>query len=366
MDAQQRAVTAPGPGRLGDPARGPATDPRIHPRLLAAMASVGLDGVTPPPPVTRHDPPGALAAFIGAAEAGVEAFYDALPDDLPGDTDAVTHRTEAIGGPDGDAITLHVYRPAEDGGPLPGLIYVHGGGMTILRTDNKVHRRWCRELAATGMVVIGVDFRNAYHDGAFHPWPAGLEDCSAALRWVDAHRDDLGVASVVLQGESGGGNLVLATTLKAKRDGHLSAIDGVYAMVPYISGGYGWDDARKAAELPSLLENDGYFIECQMMDTLVATYDPTGEHATDPLAWPYHASADDLAGLPPHVISVNELDPLRDEGIAYFRKLVGAGVPAVGRVNLGIVHGADSMFRQALVEQYRSTVADIHRFAAGL
>ena len=103
-------------------------------------------------------------------------------------------------------------------------------------------------------------------------------------------------------------------------------------MCPYILGAY----ANPPDHLRSLRENDGYgSLDCSMMSGLVKVYDPKGEHGSDPLAWPYHAEASDLAGLPPHVISVNELDPLRDEGLAYYRKLAAAGVPTIGRT----VHG---------------------------
>ena len=245
-------------------------------------------------------------------------------------------------------------------------IYIHGGGMTILDAFVKVHQKWCEDLAATGMVVVGVDFRNAYSAEGMQPFPAGLNDCTSALKWVNDHRGQLGITSVVLQGESGGANLVLATALKAKREGYLDAINGVYAMVPYISGGYGWTDIRKLRELPSMIENDGYFLNCEMMDVIVAVYDPDSENAENPLAWPYFATEADLVGLPPHVISVNELDPLRDEGMAYYRKLLAAGVPVVGRVNLGLTHGAEMIFRQAVPEDYFATVQDIKRFADSL
>jgi acetyl esterase len=111
------------------------------------------------------------------------------------------------------------------------------------------------------MTVVTVGFRNAWTADGLNPFPVGLNDCAAALDWVHEHRDDLGITKIVLQGESGGGNLVLATALKAKREDRLDRIDGVYAMVPYISGGYGWDNDRK-------------------------------------LRWPYFATGTDVEGLP--------------------------------------------------------------------
>ncbi|MGE0299014.1 MAG: alpha/beta hydrolase fold domain-containing protein, partial [Pseudonocardia sp.] len=123
---------------------------------------------------------------------------------------------------------------------------------------------------------------------------------------------------------------------------------------------------RKLRELPSMVENDGHYLNCEMMDLLVTVYDPTGENAENPLCWPYFATERDVEGMPAHVVTVNELDPLRDEGIAYFRLLQRAGVPAVGRVNLGLTHAADMSWRQAVPEAYRATVRDIHGFAADL
>ena len=364
--AADKTVRAALPGRLGDPDLDLRTDPRTNPRLLAALATYGLDAPAAPPPLTRNDPVESVTEFVGQAEAAFEGLYEALPNDLPGDVEAVTEDTVTIPGVDGTQIVLHVARPDGLDGPLPCTVYVHGGGMTILMADNKVHRQWRRDLASTGMVAIGVDFRNAYTASGPNPFPAGLEDCSIALAWIHERRDELGISKIVLQGESGGANLVLATALKAKRDGRLASIDGVYATVPYISGGYGWDDERKLRELPSLVENDGYFLNCQTMDLLVSVYDPAGEHAEDPLCWPYFAGADDVAGLPPHVIAVNELDPLRDEGISYFRTLLQAGVPVVGRVNLGLTHAAELVFRQAVRDDYWATILDVKRFADAL
>jgi acetyl esterase len=351
-------------GRLADPDMELRTDPRLHPGLRAALAACGLDGHAAPPPFDRSAAPEGIAEFVGASHAAFEALYAALPADWPGEVRAdIDYRLEMVRGVDGNDIPLHVFRPAGVDAPLPCAGYIHGGGMTILDAHNAVHRRWSEDLATTGMVVVTVGFRNAWTPEGANPYPAGLNDCSSALDWIHEYRDELGITRIVLQGESGGANLVLATTMKAKREGRLDRIDGVYAMVPYISGGYGWDRERKLRELPSMVENDGHYINCEMMDVLVAVYDPTGENAQNPLAWPYFATEADVEGLPPHVIAVNELDPLRDEGIAYFRLLQRAGVPVVGRVNLGLTHAADMSFRQAVPEAYKAVVRDIRGFA---
>ncbi|MFJ8027633.1 alpha/beta hydrolase fold domain-containing protein [Streptomyces sp. NPDC096311] len=357
--------TAAQPGRLGNPALTPRTDPRIDPRLLKALADFGFDGLLEVPAVTRADGLERVVESVADSHAAFCTFYEALPNDLPGDDDVtVTTRTTTVRGIDGNDIGLKIYRPESGDEVLPGVLYLHGGAMAILDTHSKVHDRWCRDIAAQGAVVILVDFRNAYTSEGLNPFPAGLNDCYSALLWADEHRAELGISKIVLHGESGGANLSLATTIKARREGRLDAIDGVYVAVPYISGGYAWDTERKLKELPSLVENDGYFMNCQAMDLFGTVYDPDGEHTENPLSWPYFVDSSELVGMPAHVIAVDELDPFRDEGIAYYRKLLAAGVPAHGRVNLGIVHGAASIFRQAIPDVYHSTIRDIHRFAS--
>lgn len=350
------------PGRLGDPALEMRTDPRADPRMIAALAPFGLDGPPPPSGVHAGSSMDDLYAYCNAAEAGFEAFNAAVFSSLPPVPGVVT-TSEVIRGVDGNDIELYIHRPKTAAtNALPCVIHTHGGGMVLLKATAPGYVRWRDELAATGLVVIGVEFRNGGGALGNHPFPAGLNDCASAVQWAHGQRAALGISRIVVSGESGGGNLALATALKANREGWIDHIDGVYAQCPYISNV--WADG--STELPSLVENDGYLLTVSDMGALARVYDPDLAHRDDPLAWPYVAAIADLEGLPPHVISVNELDPLRDEGLAYFRKLLAAGVPAVSRTVNGTCHAGDCLLRSALPDVYAATVNDICTFAGAL
>lgn len=349
------------PGRLGTPDMLLKDDPRADPRMIAAMVPFGLEGAPEPAPVAADSSIEDILEYVAVAEPDYEGMFDALTLDLP-PISGVTSSVEVIRGIDGNDVTLFVHRPADVDGALPGVVHIHGGGMVFLEAAGAGYARWRNELAAVGLVVVGVEFRNGAGKHGPHPFPAGLNDCAAALQWVSDNKDRLGISKVIVSGESGGGNLSLATALKAKRDGRLDQIDGVYAQCPYISNAY----ALKMPELPSLYENDEYFLSCRDMGVLARPYDPTGANATNPLAWPYFASSTDLEGMPPHVISVNQLDPLRDEGLAYYRKLLEAGVSAVSRTVNGTCHAGDCIFRGAMPDVYLATIRDIKGFADSL
>jgi acetyl esterase/lipase len=348
------------PGRLGTPGMILRDDPRADPRLVAAIVPLGL-GEPMLSPVDEGSPLDAIYEFVDTLEAGMGGAFDALTEGLT-PVEGVESRVEVITGVDGNDITLYLHRPADAAGELPGILHLHGGGMALLEAAGGSYPRWRDELAAAGLVVIGVEFRNAAGKLGPHPFPAGLNDCSSALQWMAANKAQLGISKLVVSGESGGGNLALATTLKAKRDGVLDRIDGVYAQCPYPSDRYG----AAQSPFPSHYENEDYFISGQMSRAVARTYDPTGANATNPLAWPGHASVDDLRGLPPHVISVNQLDPLRDEGLAYFRKLLDAGVSAVSRTINGTCHGGDLMLRMAMADVYLASVREVKSFADAL
>lgn len=356
----KKNMTVPAlPGRLGVSDLVLRDDPRAHPKLVAALAPFELDGPAAPSPVPIDAPLEARLEFCAAAESGFEGLFEGLYANVPS-VEGVESFNETITGIDGNEIKLYIHRPKGATEPMPGVLHLHGGGMTILSAAVPYYNHLRESLAASGLVVVGVEFRNAAGVLGPHPFPAGLNDCTSALQWMSENKAQLGVSKLIISGESGGGNLSLAITLKAKRDDRLDQIDGVYALCPYISNNY----TKKATSLPSLFENDTYFLNVGMLGILASVYD--GAESTNPLAWPYYANPSDLEGLPPHIISLNELDPLRDEGLAYYRKLLAADVNVVSRTVNGTTHAGDVIFGAALPEVYAATLRDINSFANNL
>ena len=345
------------PGRLGDPNMTLLTDPRMDPRVASLLTAAGdlLDGIEPLDSTASHEEALALCEQLESKIALAHPLAEAA---MPDFSD-VHQYEEVIQGVDGNNITLYIHQPINRDGPLPCIFHTHGGGMVFLTAADPNFVRLRNALAQSGLIVVGVEFRNGAGKLGNHPFPAGLNDCDVALQWTDAHRDELGISAIVMSGESGGGNLALATTLQAKRDGRIGSIQGVYAMCPYIFGGY----ANPPTQLLSLQENDGYTLNCSLMSTLVKVYDPDLLNAHNPLAWPYHAAPEELAGLPPHIISVNELDPLRDEGLVFFRKLLAAGNSATARIVPATNHAGDLSFPDVAPEPYQETLRSLRNFA---
>jgi acetyl esterase/lipase len=264
-----------------------------------------------------------------------------------------------VSDPDGNTVNLQVIRPESDEA-LPGVYYIHGGGMATLSCFDGMYRGWGKHIAANGVVVVMVDFRNCVVPSSapeVAPFPAGLNDCVSGLRWVAAHAADLGIdpTRIVVAGESGGGNLTLATGLKLKQDGDLGLIKGLYALCPYIAGQW------PAPGSPSSVENEGILLHLHNNRGAVG-YGIEAFNEGNPLAWPSFATLDDVTGFPPTVINVNECDPLRDEGINFYRLLLSAGVPARCRQMMGTMHGTE-IFTIACPDISADTARDIAAFA---
>ena len=346
------------PGRLGDPERSLGTDPRLDPRLKATLSKYDLLTNGEAPPLKPDAPIEQIVEFGNAAEQGFAGMFADMFSTVP-PVPGIDRSTATVTGDDGNEIILYIHRPANAEGPLPAIYHTHGGGMVLLSADNAEYQWWRDRQAAEGFVVIGVEFRNGAGALGPFPFPAGLRDCLAGLRYVASNKTELGISHIVISGESGGGNLAIATTLAARREGDGELVAGVYAECPYISGAW----ADPPAELTSLHENNAYFLRCDMMSLLAAAYTPETADLTDPLAWPLHTDDSELQGFPPTVISVNELDPLRDEGLHFLRKLWKAGVTARGRITPGTTHAGDILLAPVnAMEITDATASDIATF----
>jgi acetyl esterase/lipase len=265
---------------------------------------------------------------------------------------------ELTSAPDGNTIRIQFIRPKGDE-VLPCVYYIHGGGMQSMSCFDGMYRSWGRIISAQGVAVAMVDFRNCVTPSSapeVEPFPAGLNDCVSGLKWVHGHAGELGIDAdhIIVAGESGGGNLTLATGLKLRQDGDLGLIRGLYAMCPYIAGS--WPQAR----FPSSSENNGLLLDLHNNRGAMA-YGIEEFKNGNPLAWPSFATVDDVRGLVPTVISVNECDPLRDEGIEFYRTLLQAGVPARCRQVMGTIHGTE-VFSLACPDISRETAASIAQF----
>lgn len=329
--------------------------------MVKALKPFGMDGELPAPPLTVDAPLEQRLEFATLAELGVGSVLKAFGEQVP-QPEGITTTSTTITGVDGNEITLYISRPAGQDGPLPGVVHFHGGGMAICSAADIQYVRMREMLAAAGLVVVGVEFRNSGGALGPHPFPAGLDDCASATRWTYDNRAELGISHLIVSGESGGGNLTLTVALKAKREGWIEQIAGAYAMCPYISNRW----LEDTDELPSLRENDEYFISRLQLALLGSLYDPDKQHEQDGTCWAGVATDAELEGLPPHVISVNELDPLRDEGLTYYRRLAGAGVSVVGRIVAGTCHAGDVLLAGAMPEVAAATIRDIAGFAGTL
>ena len=257
-------------------------------------------------------------------------------------SDGISITTEMFASePDGNTINIQFIRP-ESAEALPCVYYIHGAGGDLSCYDGN-YRTWGRVLANHGVAVAMVDFRNqlvASSVPEVGPFPAALNDCVSGVKWISANSDALAIDpdKIIVAGESGGGNLALATGLKLKQDGNLDLIRGLYAMCPSVGGG-----------------------DHDMYGNYTLAYGIEEWNNRNPLAWPGFASEEDVRGLPPTTISVNEFDPTRDEGIWFYRLLLAAGVPASCRQVMGTAHAIE-VFPAVCPDISRETARSIADF----
>ena len=337
-------------------------DPRIDPRIKALFAA--MPELPNPGDVESREQllAEANSEQAKAARKGMEAFMAMC--DTAEAAPSLHLRTEIHefeSQPDGNTVKVQYIR-MNDNEPRACVYYIHGGGMQSMSCFDGNYRAWGRVIAARGVAVAMVDFRNALTPSSapeVAPFPAGLNDCVSGLYWLAANAEKLNVdvERIIIAGESGGGNLALATGMKLLRDGNIDYVQGLYALCPYIAGSW------PRPENPSSTENNGILLNLHNNRGAMA-YGIEEFERRNPLAWPGFATEDDVRGLPHVVVSVNECDPLRDEGVNFYRLLLRAGVPASCRQVMGTIH-ATEIFPIACPEVSHETAHSIARFCFG-
>jgi len=249
------------------------------------------------------------------------AGHEAETEHLSGPGEPVEDvRDITVDGP-GGAIPVRVYRPAGEG-PLPLVVYLHGGGWTIgsINSFDTVVRALAN---ASGAVVASVGYRLAPED----PFPAGLDDALSAVRRLHARAEELGAdpARMAVAGDSAGGNLAAVVARQLRSDVPLRLQALVY---PATDAG---------CNTPSYREfGDRYGLTAASMQRYWNLY-LDGADGLQADASPLRA--DDLAGSPAAFILTADHDPLRDEGEAYADALRRAGVAVEATRMRGTIHG---------------------------
>ena len=273
----------------------------LHPEIARVVS------LLPAPPDGPLDP----AAMRADEEAQVPPADERLSLPSVEDTTARTAQGE---------VPVRIYTPTA--AETPGvLVYVHGGAFFLgsLDTHDHVARSLAKE---TGFKVVSVDYRRAPEAA----YPAGLEDCYGVVRWAAEEGKPLAIA-----GDSSGGTFVAAVAAMAHDDGFEEI---THQVLFYPSLDLDFDVDRYA----SLRDNAvGHGLETAGLKPFNAFYLDSGADPADPLVSPI--KREDLTGLPPALVITGELDPLRDEGELYGRRLREAGVPTRVSRYAGAGHG---------------------------
>jgi len=299
------------------------TDVAVDPELADALLVFPDD----------FDPAGGLenpAVVAMLRDTRVLAGVDGFPTD-----DRVVTADRVVPGPDGTDLRLRLYTPADREGPSPACVFFHGGAFII--GDPEAEERRCLAYAAdAGCVVVSADYRLAPE----HRFPAGFDDAYAALVWTAGHVDELGVdpARIAVGGNSAGGALAAAVA-QAVRDRRGPPVDRQLLIYPVL------DDRMTTPSMQAFTATPIWTSSASAQMWRVYLGDEPA--AVSPYAAP--ARADDLHGLPRAYVLTCQLDPLRDEGLDYARRLMLAGVDTELHHFAGAIHGFDSLAPRATV-----------------
>lgn len=233
------------------------------------------------------------------------------------------HRVESFTLPTRNGFELPVRLYAPTDGPLPVLVYFHGGGFTI--GSIATHDVLCRHLSHLAhCAVLSVAYRQAPE----HQFPVAFEDAWDAVQWVAAHGTDkrLDTSRMAVGGDSAGGTLAAACALQARDVGVALKL-----QLLFYPG-----TAAHADTLSHKTFARGFVLEAEHIDYFFDLYIPNRKERED---WRFAPlMADDVAGVAPAWFGLAECDPLVDEGLHYADKLRAAGVPVDLDIYRGVTH----------------------------
>jgi acetyl esterase/lipase len=237
-------------------------------------------------------------------------------------------------GPGGE-LSLRTYSPKNAGGLLPGILYIHGGGMIMGGLDGEDGT--CQMMAERLRTVIAsVDYRKAPE----HPYPAAPEDCYAGANWVFENANALGIdaSNIGIYGQSAGGGLTIAVAMMA-RDRKGPVFSFMVPIYPMIDDRNESQSSKEITEV-GIWDRDG---------SIEAWEWYLGGSPADAYSAP--ARAKDLSGLPDAYIDVGELDLFRDEDIDFAKRLAEAGVQVEFHLWPGAYHASEVFAPEAALSK---------------
>ncbi|WP_210521838.1 alpha/beta hydrolase [Hymenobacter terricola] len=286
-----------------------ATDPHLDPKVRAFLKGLNTGG----PGLETLTPAKARQALVDAQKS--------VKVDLSGID--VSEKTITQ---DGHTVRLNLVRPAGVTKTLPVFMFIHGGGWVL--GDFPTHERMVRDLVVlTGYAAVFVNYTRT-PDAAF---PTAINEIYAATKWVAAHGAEIHVdgQNLAVVGNSVGGNMTAVTCLQAKEKGG-PRIKLQIMMWPIVDAGFNTASYRQYS-------TDRY-LTTATMKWMYDMYIKDPAQRKNIHASPLQATVEQLRGLPPALIQVDENDILRDEGEAYGRKLSEAGVEATTIRYNGMIH----------------------------
>ncbi len=279
-------------------------------RLLTMMAAAAPQARSRPSVEVRRQSLAKLMQFARAEAPDVTASDGMLP------------------GPGGE-LPYRLYTPAGTEAPTPGFVFFHGGG--LVAGSIATHDRIAAALAhATGCRLVSVDYRLAPE----HRFPAAVDDAIAATEWVAREAASLGIDAerLVIGGDSAGATLAAIVCQNAAQTAGLS-IAAQCLICPVLD----FEETSPSREAFA----EGHLIDRATIEADLSDYLPDGIDTADPRVSPLRATR--LTGLPTAIIHTAEYDPMRDEGNAYARKLLAAGVAVEHVCHDGMVHNFHAM-----------------------